>query len=126
MGTYPNLRGLMTWSVNWDAVGNCALANEYAQSFEDLFRTTTGNASVTPGHAVGLWPNLLHAGETTRTQGMDGFANYILIDLVGRSVAQLRSTGGLVEIPSTLQPGTYRVFSAQSASMMYVGSLVVQ
>jgi len=37
-GPYPNLGGLMTWSVNWDAVSTCnSSAYEYAASYEDIF-----------------------------------------------------------------------------------------
>lgn len=34
---YPNLRGMMTWSVNWDAVSTCGPAYEFAESFETIF-----------------------------------------------------------------------------------------
>lgn len=36
--TYPNLRGMMDWSINWDAVSTCASAYEYANSFNSIFR----------------------------------------------------------------------------------------
>ncbi|MGK0363935.1 MAG: chitinase [Saprospiraceae bacterium] len=37
-GPYPNLGGLMTWSVNWDAVASCnSSAYEFAASYEDVF-----------------------------------------------------------------------------------------
>jgi chitinase len=32
-GGYPDLRGLMTWSINWDALSNCGSVYEYANSF---------------------------------------------------------------------------------------------
>jgi len=34
---YPDLRGMMTWSVNWDAVNTCGAAYEFAGSFETIF-----------------------------------------------------------------------------------------
>lgn len=34
---YPNLRGMMTWSVNWDAVSTCGPVYEFAESFETIF-----------------------------------------------------------------------------------------
>lgn len=36
-GGYPDLLGLMTWSINWDAVGTCAPIYEFANSFESIF-----------------------------------------------------------------------------------------
>ena len=38
---YPDFRGMMTWSINWDAVGSCGSAYEYAQNFQNIFGTTT-------------------------------------------------------------------------------------
>ncbi|MCY7330292.1 MAG: T9SS type A sorting domain-containing protein, partial [Saprospiraceae bacterium] len=39
-GGYPDLRGMMTWSVNWDKVTSCnATTYEYAQSFQNIFAT---------------------------------------------------------------------------------------
>lgn len=34
---YPNLRGMMTWSINWDAVSTCGSVYEYAASFTNIF-----------------------------------------------------------------------------------------
>jgi chitinase len=37
-GGYPTLRGMMTWSMNWDAVATCNAASyKYAQNFQTLF-----------------------------------------------------------------------------------------
>lgn len=36
-GGYPNLRGMMTWSVNWDAVSTCASRYQYANNYESIF-----------------------------------------------------------------------------------------
>jgi len=38
---YPTLRGMMTWSINWDAASNCGTAYEYVQNFQTIFGTTT-------------------------------------------------------------------------------------
>jgi len=36
--TYPLLRGMMDWSINWDAVATCGSRYEYANSFNNIFR----------------------------------------------------------------------------------------
>ncbi|MCX6275769.1 MAG: glycosyl hydrolase family 18 protein [Bacteroidetes bacterium] len=42
-GGYPALRGMMTWSVNWDATSTCASVYQYAENFERIFGgTSTG------------------------------------------------------------------------------------
>ena len=39
--THPNLRGVMTWSVNWDAAANCASSYEFADSYASYFNQTS-------------------------------------------------------------------------------------
>ena len=36
----PNLRGMMTWSINWDAVSSCGPAYEFISSYHDYFFDT--------------------------------------------------------------------------------------
>lgn len=36
-GGYPNLRGLMTWSINWDAVSTCGGRYEFAENYQRLY-----------------------------------------------------------------------------------------
>ncbi|MBS1516871.1 MAG: hypothetical protein JSS91_02160 [Bacteroidetes bacterium] len=36
--SYPSLRGMMDWSVNWDAVSTCGPVYEYSHNFNAIFR----------------------------------------------------------------------------------------
>lgn len=36
-GPYPDLGGMMTWSVNWDATADCATSYEFADNYELMF-----------------------------------------------------------------------------------------
>lgn len=38
--SYPTLRGMMDWSINWDKVFTCGAVYEYATSFNNIFRTS--------------------------------------------------------------------------------------
>lgn len=38
---YPTLRGMMTWSVNWDATPNCGPVYEYADNYDRIFNGKT-------------------------------------------------------------------------------------
>jgi len=38
VSSYPALRGMMDWSINWDKVGTCGGVYEYANSFNNIFR----------------------------------------------------------------------------------------
>ncbi|MEI6854172.1 MAG: glycosyl hydrolase family 18 protein [Bacteroidota bacterium] len=40
-GGYPTLKGMMTWSINWDAVATCNGAYAYATNYQNIFGTTT-------------------------------------------------------------------------------------
>ena len=42
---YPTFRGMMTWSINWDAVATCGSTYEYAQNFQTIFGTATSIAT---------------------------------------------------------------------------------
>ncbi len=39
LSAYPSLRGMMDWSVNWDAVATCGPVYEYANNFNNIFRS---------------------------------------------------------------------------------------
>jgi chitinase len=38
VSSYPLLRGMMDWSINWDAVATCGARYEYAINFNNIFR----------------------------------------------------------------------------------------
>jgi chitinase len=42
-GGYPDLRGMMTWSINWDKVSTCGAAYEFAQNFQSIFNGVVSN-----------------------------------------------------------------------------------
>lgn len=39
VSSYPGLRGMMDWSINWDKVATCGPVYEYANNFNSIFRT---------------------------------------------------------------------------------------
>lgn len=59
--TYPALRGLMTWSINWDAAENCGVQDEFASIYEELFGITTG-MPVTTEEGISVRPNPVVGG----------------------------------------------------------------
>jgi chitinase len=40
-GGYPQLGGMMTWSIPWDATASCATPYEFAQQFQRIFPVST-------------------------------------------------------------------------------------
>jgi len=58
LGGYPNLGGLMTWSINWDKVINCnTTAYEFAQNYQTLFGTLSTNDLEIDDQKITLFPN---------------------------------------------------------------------
>ncbi|MEI8202905.1 MAG: glycosyl hydrolase family 18 protein [Bacteroidota bacterium] len=57
-GGYPNLRGMMTWSINWDAVSTCATSYEYARNYERIFGASVSiNDPIVASTGLALFPN---------------------------------------------------------------------
>jgi chitinase len=55
---YPNIRGMMTWSINWDALSTCASAYNYANNFEDIFMLTTEDIElISATSTLNVFPN---------------------------------------------------------------------
>ena len=66
-GGYPNLKGMMTWSVNWDAASGCNGAHQYANTFSTIF--TNIPLSVRFGEIGTSYLNKkIHIKWTTRTE----------------------------------------------------------
>ncbi|MCB0768843.1 MAG: hypothetical protein KDC00_00365 [Flavobacteriales bacterium] len=114
LSTYPDLRGLMTWSVNWDAVNTCAGANEYAQAFEDLFLLNTSAQLPEDPVMPLLWPNPVLAGEPLTIMSNDLTATYLVTDALGRKVAAWYMKNGHIQEPADLLPGTYFILDGSS------------
>ncbi|MBK9047458.1 MAG: hypothetical protein IPL74_12345 [Bacteroidetes bacterium] len=50
--TYPDLAGMMTWSINWDAVNTCETSYNYAINFELIFSTPTNATHLVQADAI--------------------------------------------------------------------------
>lgn len=105
VASYPTLRGLMTWSINWDAVSTCALADEYAQTFEDIFGITT-EVQKAAATGISVWPVPVDAG-VLNVSGLLGNEQLILVDANGRTVLTQRNRGSMATIPIDLSAGAY-------------------
>ena len=56
-GGYPSLRGMMTWSINWDAVSTCASVYEFAGSYQNIFGLPTATDELRGKNDLALFPN---------------------------------------------------------------------
>ncbi len=105
IGAYPTLRGLMTWSINWDAVGGCAVADEYAQAYEDIFGITTA-VQEAPDAGITVWPVPVDAG-VLHIGGLQGGEDLILLDAMGRVVAADRAASDRAALAINQPTGAY-------------------
>jgi chitinase len=90
VATYPNLRGMMDWSVNWDAVSTCGARYEYANSFNNIFRPSqTLNLTCLIEGFYDPVTNLLR-GDTLKAYLRDTLSPFTITDSVK---ARLDSSG---------------------------------
>lgn len=81
---YPNLGGMMTWSINWDAVANCGSAYQYAGVYEEIFGTPTTNADNFNQKPCSIYPNPSNGVVTVEVS--DPEAMIVISDLAGREI----------------------------------------
>ncbi len=112
--TYPTLRGLMTWSINWDAVGSCAEADEFAQLYEDLFGDITTGIAVPAKEVFRLWPSPASPGSIVQLEGVPPNVVLELCDASGRMLHSIRLHGGSLLLPVDLRSGQYVLRAPQS------------
>ncbi|MDA9056245.1 glycosyl hydrolase family 18 protein [Flavobacteriaceae bacterium] len=56
-GAHPSLRGVMTWSVNWDAAANCASEYEFSTNYYNYFSSTAGIDEMVKEDLAQIYPN---------------------------------------------------------------------
>jgi len=56
-GGYPNLGGMMTWSINWDAVSNCENAYQFANNYQGIFGTLLKDNIAKENEEISFYPN---------------------------------------------------------------------
>ncbi len=83
---YPNLGGMMTWSINWDKVSTCNSSSyEYAQNFIEIFGGSLSNATLdSENHELQLLPN--PCGDWFRVANLETNENYSIINYLGQTV----------------------------------------
>ena len=57
LSAYPALRGMMTWSINWDAVNTCATTYQYAANYATIFGVTTSAFNFYSSASFAVYPN---------------------------------------------------------------------
>ena len=54
---YPTLRGMMTWSINWDAISSCGGSYSYANNYQRIFGSPTSSSNFELEPSIPVFPN---------------------------------------------------------------------
>lgn len=101
---HPELGGMMTWSINWDAASACGGTYAYADVFAGAFSGNTFAADGPRPVRPVAYPNPSSGAFTVVLP--DGRANVTVTDALGRLVFQQAAVGGTVEL-DLAHAGTY-------------------
>ena len=83
-GPYPDLRGAMTWSINWDKSTACGSGvYEYANNIHQAFSAALSDKDIAAFQAPVLFPNPVNDAFTIQWS-QDGEAEVLITDLSGR------------------------------------------
>lgn len=65
---YAQLKGMMTWSINWDAVSTCGSAYEFASNYNNIFSVTTSTHDLLSTEVpIDVFPNPISSQFSIRT-----------------------------------------------------------
>jgi len=87
---YPSLRGMMTWSINWDAVSTCASVYQYANNYENIFGVTTSISEPISALSLTIYPNPT-SGQFRIVLPTDN-AEIIITDIIGQQILKTQTT----------------------------------
>ncbi len=125
--TYPNLRGLMTWSVNWDAFNNFEFSNEHRAYLDALDNSNpqptvnitapVNNADFAIGDTVTISANASDNGSVTQVEFfVDGTS--VGIDTTNPySTTWSTSTVGTYNITATVTDNLGAIVTSNSVSV---------
>ncbi|MBK7966177.1 MAG: T9SS type A sorting domain-containing protein [Bacteroidetes bacterium] len=84
---YTQLRGMMTWSINWDAVSTCASAYEFASNYENIFSVTTFTNEVQSTEIpIDIFPNPTASHFSIRTH--KDHCAYRVVNILGELIQE--------------------------------------
>jgi hypothetical protein len=105
-GPYHNLRGMMTWSINWDALNTCNTTRyQFANNYYRIFHLGSSNINNVSSTATSFklqqnYPNPFNPATSIRfALQRSGFTSLKIYDMNGKEVAVL--------INNNLQQGEY-------------------
>ncbi len=124
--SYPNLKGLMTWSINTDArmssMNSCnpSVSYDFAQAFEDVFGTIDNSIQTLKIESLKVYPNPTTGILTINSEDLIG-ENFTLTDLNGKIVFSFKATEKLTKIDlSNYSNGFYTLKSKNNLTKVII------
>ena len=116
-GAHPSLRGVMTWSVNWDAAANCASAYEFSTNYYNYFNSTAGVDEVVKGELIHVHPNPFDTSITIKSPYK--FTEITIFDINGKALhRELYPKESVINL-NTLEGGLYILELKTESSVFY-------
>mgnify|MGYP001347902803 CR=1 FL=1 len=123
---YPNLKGLMTWSINTDAgistkkSCNPSVSYEFAQAFEDIYGTIKNSVESLQMKSIEVFPNPTTQILTINSENLIG-KKFTLININGKVVFTFKPTEKLTKVDlSKYSKGIYTLKSENHLSKVIV------
>ena len=124
--SYPNLKGLMTWSINTDArmssMNSCnpSVSYDFAQAFEDVFGTIDNSIQTLKIESLKVYPNPTTGILTINSGDLIG-ENFTLTDLNGKIVFSFKAIEKLTKIDlSNYSKGIYTLKSESNLTKVVI------
>lgn len=109
---YPMLAGMMTWSVNWDALDNCASSWSFAGAFQHLFSDPLSLEEQPRWSDHTRCAFFALASEQIRVHETSNHTSFSILSIDGRRCKTGSITHGCISL-SGLSPGHYFVHYRQ-------------
>jgi chitinase len=119
---YPNIRGMMTWSINWDAVNTCETSYNYASNFEQIFMVPTStkidNLNANTFH---IFPNPSN-GKITIVAPQE-LSDIIVTDVIGTTLYHFKNTNSTINLE--LEKNGIYFITSKSNTKVYIKKVVI-
>lgn len=120
--TYPDLRGMMTWSINWDAVSTCESSYNYAINYELIFGTTTTVSELNAtDYSMQIFPNPSNGNFFIQSKLTT--ADLIITDIAGKIIYTEQQYTDLQQVDIT-EPGIYLI-QLRNGSEVLNGKIII-
>ena len=87
---YSSLRGMMTWSINWDAISSCGGSYSYANNYQRIFGSPTSSSNFKLETSISVFPNPTQ-GQFTILLPADK-ATVTITDILGQQIFKSNTT----------------------------------